>query len=91
MVNIVIENVEQFKTFFNVIYEEATELLELQLHPDRMVCTVLDRTRTRFFHVEYETKFFSLYSVEDMESVVVFVEDLHNLLKSVNKTDNFLC
>ena len=87
MVNIVIENVEQFKTFFNVIYEEATELLELQLHPDRMVCTVLDRTRTRFFHIEYESRFFSLYSVDDVDSIVVFVEDFHTLLKSVNKTD----
>ena len=85
--NIVIDNIEQFKAFFNVIYDMSSELVELQLYVDRMVCTMLDKTKTRFFHCEYDAKFFDVYSVEDMDSVVIFIEDLYNLLKSCNKTD----
>lgn len=85
--NIIIDNIEQFKTFFDVIYDMSAEVVELQLHIDRMVCTMLDRTKTRFFYVSYESDFFEEYLVEDRDSVTVFVEDLHNLLKSTNKTD----
>ena len=86
--NIVIDNIEQFKVFFDVIYDMSSELVELQLHNDRMVCAMLDRTRTRFFHVQYDADFFSTYDVdENTTSVTVFLEDLHNLLKSTNKKD----
>lgn len=85
--NIVVDNIEQFKAFFDVVYDMSSELLELQLKVDRMVCTVLDKTKTRFFHVEYDSKFFDVYSVDDDESVVIFIEDLYKLLKSCNKTD----
>jgi len=87
---IVIDNVEQFKTFFDVIYDMASELVELQLHPDRMVCAMLDRTKTRFFHVVYEEDFFDKYVIDDVESIVVFVEDFHKLLKSTNKKDTLI-
>lgn len=85
--NIVISNVEQFKSFFDVIYDMSSELVELQLHSDRMVCAMLDRTKTRFFHVVYDAEFFDVYDVEEMDSVTVFVQDIHNLLKSTNKKD----
>ena len=84
---IVIDNIEQFRNFFEVIYDSSSDLLELQLYPDRMVCTVLDKTKTRFFHVTYESTFFEVYDVDDVESVVVFVDDLYKLLKSCNKKD----
>lgn len=87
MVNIVIDQVEKFRTFFEVIYDMSSESLELQLHPDRMVCSILDRTKTRFFHVEYDASFFDKYDVEDVDSVVIFIEDLYKLLKSCNRTD----
>lgn len=86
--NIVIDNIEQFKAFFDVIYDMSSELVELQLHTDRMVCAMLDRTKTRFFHVVYNAEFFKCYDIdEDIKSITVFVEDIHNLLKSTNKKD----
>lgn len=84
---IVVDNIEQFRNFFEVIYDSSSDLLEFQLFQDRMVCTVLDRTKTRFFHVVYDCTFFDLYDVDDVESVVVFVDDLYKLLKSCNKND----
>lgn len=84
---IVVDNIEQFKSFFDVVYDMSSELLELQLFPERMVCAVLDRGRTRFFHVEYRADFFDVYDVDDATSVIVFVDDLYKLLKMANKTD----
>lgn len=87
---IVIDNIEQFRNFFEVIYDSSSELLELQLFQDRMVCTVLDKTKTRFFHVVYESTFFDVYDVDDVESVVVFLDDMYKLLKSCNKKDTLM-
>lgn len=84
---IVIDNIEQFKTFFDVVYDSSSEMLELQLFPDRMVCAVLDRSKTRFFNVVFEEDFFDIYAIDEVNSIVVFVDDLHKLLKSCNKTD----
>ena len=52
-----------------------------------MACSVLDRGRTRFFFVEYDSKFFDLYDVDEVKSVCVFLEDIYKLLKLANKTD----
>lgn len=88
--SIVIDNVEQFNVFFNVVYDISSELVELQLHPDRLVCAVLDRTKTRFFQVQYDVDFFENYDVTESTSLVVFLDDLYKLLKSSNKTDTLI-
>lgn len=84
---IVIDNIEQFKNFFDVIYESSSEYLELRLYPDRMICDVLDRSHSRFFHAEFKDDFFDEYVIDDLESVVVNTDDLYLLLKTCNKTD----
>ena len=85
--DLMIDNIAQFKVFFDVIYDMASELVELQLYTDRLVCAMLDRTKTRFFHVEYDIDFFENYNVTEEVSVVVYVEDIHKLLKSANNSD----
>ena len=82
-----ISNIEQFKNFFDVVYDVANEIIELQFFIDKMTCAVLDRGRVRFFYVEYESKFFDEYNVDDVDSVCVFLQDMYNLLKLANKTD----
>lgn len=84
---IIVDNIDQFKAFFDVIYDMASDDVELQMHPNRMTCAMLDRTKTRFFNVDYESRFFDTYAVDDIESVTVSIEDIHNLLKLTNKTD----
>lgn len=85
-----INNIEQFKNFFDVVYDASNEIVELKFFIDRMTCAVLDRARTRFFYVEYESKFFSLYDVGEVSSVCVFIEDIYKLLKLANKTDTLI-
>jgi len=84
---IIIDNTEQFKIFFDVVSDVASELVELQLFPDRMTCSVLDRSKTRFFHVTFEDEFFDMYAIDDVTSIVVFIDDFNKLLKSVGKKD----
>lgn len=52
-----------------------------------MVCSILDKAHTRFMSVEYKKEFFSAYEVDDAESVTLFAEDIHKIIKSVNKVD----
>lgn len=84
---IVVDNIEQFKSFFDVVYDSASDIVELQLFPDRMVCAILDRSKTRFFNVVFEEDFFDVYAIDDVESIMVFVDDFNKLLKSCNKKD----
>ena len=84
---IVVSNIEQFRVFFDIVYDVANEILELKFYLDHMTCAVLDGGKTRFFYVEYEMKFFDEYDVDEVESVCVSLEDMYKLLKLANKTD----
>ena len=82
-----IDNFEQFKIFFDVIYD-ITEYVELQLFKDKVMCSILDKAHTRFMTATYQKEFFSVYEVDEAESVTLFAEDLHKIIKSVNKVDS---
>ena len=90
MKRIEISNIEQFKTFFDVIYDTASETIELKFLIDRMTCAVLDRSHSRFMYVEYKSFFFDKYDVDEVGSVSVSVVDMFNLLKLTNKTDTLI-
>ena len=83
---IVIDDVDHFRVFFDVVYDVSSDLLELQLFADRMSCSLLDGSRSCFYHVQYDSTFFKKYDVE-IGSVTVFIEDIYKLLKLSNKTD----
>ena len=87
---IVISNIEQFGNFFDVTYKSSSEEVELQLFPDRMVCVVLDRSRTKFFHVEFKEDFFDMYVIDDVSSITVNMDDMYKLLKSCSKKDTLI-
>ena len=84
---LVIDDFEQFKIFFDVVYE-ITEYIELQLYKDYMICSILDKGHTRFMTVRFDSAFFTVYEVDDAESVTIFAEDLHKIIKSANKIDS---
>ena len=84
-----IDNFEQFKVFFDVVYD-ITDLIELQLFKDHMTCSILDKAHTRFMSVEYKKEFFSIYEINDVESVTLFADDIHKIIKSVSKIDSVI-
>ena len=84
-----IDNFEQFRVFFDVVYD-VTDLIELQLFQERMVCSILDKSHSRFMSVEFRKDFFSLYEIDDVESVTLFAEDMYKIIKSARKIDNVI-
>lgn len=84
-----IDNFEQFSVFFDVVYD-ITDLIEFQMFRDHMVCSILDKAHTRFMSVEFKKEFFSVYEVDDAESITLFAEDLEKIIKTSNKTDTVL-
>lgn len=82
----VIDNIEQFKVFFEEIYE-LTDLLELQIFPEKVVCSILDKSKTRFMNAEYKKEFFSVYDVDEVSSVTIFADDIYKTLKTANRDD----
>lgn len=84
-----IDNFEQFRVFFDVVYD-ITDLIELQVFRDHLRCSILDKAHTRFMSVEFKKEFFAVYEVEDVESVTLFAEDLHKIIKSARKIDNVI-
>lgn len=84
-----IDNFEQFKVFFDVVYD-ITDLIELQAFQDHLTCSILDKAHTRFMSVEFKSEFFSVYEIDDVESVTLFAEDLHKIIKSSSKIDNVI-
>ena len=83
-----IDNFDQFRIFFDVIYD-ITELIELQLFQDKIICSILDKAHTRFMTATFKKEFFSYYKLDEGEtSVTLFADDLHKVIKSANKIDN---
>ena len=82
-----IDKFEQFKIFFDVVYD-ITEFIELQLFEDYMTCSILDKAHTRFMSANFSKDFFASYEIDDVESVTLFSEDLHKIIKSASKIDN---
>jgi len=82
-----IDKFEQFKIFFDVVYD-ITEFVELQLFEDYMTCSILDKAHTRFMSANFSKDFFASYEVDGAESVTLFSEDLHKIIKSARKIDN---
>lgn len=82
-----IDNFDQFKIFFDVVYD-ITDLIEFQLFDDHITCSILDKAHTRFMSVTFNSEFFSLYEKGDDESVTLFADDLHKIIKSASKLDN---
>ena len=84
-----IDKFEQFKVFFDVVYD-ITEFVELQLFEDHMICSILDKAHTRFMSAKFDKDFFAVYEVEEVETVTLFSEDLHKIIKSASKIDNVI-
>ena len=84
-----IDNFEQFKIFFDAICD-ITEYIQLELFQTHMRCSILDKSHARFMEVEYQADFFSLYEVDDIESVTLYSEDVLKIIKSVNKIDTVI-
>lgn len=81
-----ISDIAPWKTFFDMIYD-GSNIIELRLDQDKCKISLLNNSHVAFYDVEYSKDFFDSYEVEDVESVLIFVEDFYKILKSSTKND----
>ena len=81
-----ISDITAWKTFFDMIYD-GSNIIELRLDQDKCKISLLNNSHVAFYDVEYSKDFFDSYEVEDVESVLIFVEDFYKILKSSTKND----
>ena len=81
-----ITDIVPLKTFFDIIYDSSS-IIELRLDQFKCKISLLNNSHVAFYDVEYSKDFFNTYQVDDIESVLIFVEDFYKILKSATKDD----
>ena len=81
-----IDDIGMFKVFFDVVFEEC-DTVELKCNPTAMELSLLDKSHTCFYSVRYDSSFFDLYDVDELEIVSLFIEDVVKILKTAGKND----
>lgn len=83
---LVISDIDAWKNFFDIIYDNSN-IIELKLDQDKCKISLLNNSHIAFYDIEYSKEFFDSYQVNEIESVLIFVEDFYKILKSSNKGD----
>lgn len=81
-----IYDIDCWKSFFDLIHDSASTI-ELKLDQEKCGISLLNNSHVCFYTVEYSANFFSEYQVDDIESVLIFVADFYNIIKTAKKND----
>ena len=81
-----LSNINVFKIFFDVVFED-TDTVEFRGNKNGVNISLLDKSHTCFFNVEYDADFFDDYEVDGVEVFSVFIDDLSKILKTASKSD----
>lgn len=79
-------DIDSWKAFFDLIHDSAT-IVELQLDHEKATMSLLNNSHVCFYSVEYSKEFFDEYQVEELESILIFVADFYNIIKTASKND----
>lgn len=81
-----ISDITPLKNFFDIIYD-SVNIVEMKLDQDKLAISLLNNSHIAFYNLEISKEFFLDYSINDVESILVFVEDFYKILKSSSKDD----
>ncbi|WP_458456493.1 hypothetical protein [Methanobrevibacter sp.] len=81
-----IYDINYWKNFFDLIHDSTT-IVELKLDQDKCSMSLLNNTHTCFYTIEFMSDFFTEYYVDDAESVLIFVADFYNIIKTATTKD----
>lgn len=81
-----IYDINPLRNFFDMIYDDTT-IVEMKLDPTKLSISLLNNSHVAFYSLEISKEFFENYDVNDNESLLIFVEDFHKILKSAGKND----
>lgn len=81
-----ISDIDSWKNFFDLIHDTTT-VVEMKLDQEKCEMSLLNNSHVCFYMAEYDYDFFDEYIVEDVESVLLFVADFYDIIKTANKKD----
>lgn len=81
-----IYDIKSWKNFFDLIHDSTT-VVEMKLDQEKCSMSLLNNSHICFYTIEYNKDFFTEYQVDDTESVLLFVADFYNIIKSANNKD----
>ena len=81
-----IYDIDCWKSFFDLIHDSAS-VVELKLDQEKCGMSLLNNSHVCFYTIEYGKDFFDEYNVDGAESVLLFVADFYNILKTVKNGD----
>ena len=81
-----IYDIDCWKNFFDLIHDSAS-VIEMQLTQDKCSISLLNNSHVCFYTVEYDKDFFNEYDVDGAESVLIFVADFYNIIKTAKNND----
>ena len=79
-------DISPLKNFFDVIFNTAN-IVEMKLGTDKLSISLLNDSHVAFYNLEISKEFFGEYDVDNADSILIFVEDFYNILKSAGKDD----
>ena len=79
-------DIDSWKNFFDLIHDSTT-IIDLKLDQEKCSMSLLNNSHVCFYMAEYTRDFFEEYQVDGAESVLVFVADFYNIIKTANKDD----
>ena len=85
-----IYDIKSWKNFFDLIHDSTT-IVELKLDQEKCSMSLLNNAHICFYTVEYNKDFFGDYEINgEIESVLIFVADFYNIIKSANAKDRLI-
>lgn len=81
-----ISDIDSWKQFFDLIHDSTT-VVELKLDQEKCSMSLLNNSHICFYTIEYSKEFFDIYQVDNMESVLIFVADFYNIVKTAKNSD----
>lgn len=81
-----IDDINSWKNFFDLIHDSTT-VVELKLDQEKCGMSLLNNSHVCFYTIEYARDFFTEYQVDGVESVLIFVNDFYNIIKSATNKD----
>lgn len=81
-----ISDIDSWKQFFDLIHDSTT-VVELKLNQEKCSMSLLNNSHICFYTIEYSKEFFDIYQVDNMESVLIFVADFYNIVKTAKNSD----
>ena len=81
-----ISDIDSWKNFFDLIHD-STSIVELKLDQEKCGMSLLNNSHVCFYTIEYSKEFFDIYQVDKAESVLIFVADFYNIIKTAKNGD----